>query len=226
MFKVAVIGASGHASDVLSLIEHLISDGEAIEVVGLFHSNPDSIDMCRFRGRNVEVMASAEIKRMVNADPELRFVAGVGYPTARRDVVDMFSHIVDPVAALVHRSAAIGTAVELGRGSVVLAQTSISPCVNIGDHSYVSHGALIGHDTIVGDYVSLMPGSSVSGDCWIGAEATIGTNATILEKVKVGEGAVVGAGAVVTGDVEAGVVVVGAPAKPIRSKAVAMVEEC
>ena len=47
--------------------------------------------------------------------------------------------------------------------------------------------------------------------------AYIGANVTILEGVEIGELSVIGAGAVVTQSVRAGAVVVGVPARPIRT---------
>ena len=47
MLHVALIGASGHASDVLSLIESLntaSTTGAIYDVVGAFHSDPESMD--------------------------------------------------------------------------------------------------------------------------------------------------------------------------------------
>ena len=49
-------------------------------------------------------------------------------------------------------------------------------------------------------------------NCWIGM------GAMILPGVQVGDGAVIGAGAVVVRDVEAYAVVVGNPAKTVRSR--------
>jgi acetyltransferase-like isoleucine patch superfamily enzyme len=48
-------------------------------------------------------------------------------------------------------------------------------------------------------------------DCWIGA------GAIILPNITIGESAIVGAGAVVTKDVNASEIVVGVPAKKIKS---------
>ena len=217
MVDVALIGAGGHASDVLSLLESF-PPCEAHNVVGLFHSDPETIDPRRFVGRGVVLRSLDELGDVIASTDELRYIAAVGYPDARRDVVDLASLAgIIPLTA-VHATAELGTGVSLGSGVVVLAQTSISPLVGIGDHAYVSHGALVGHDTIVGAYTSLMPGSSVSGDCIIGDGVMIGSNATILEKIKVGAGAVVAAGAVVTKDVDPGVLVVGAPARPMERR--------
>ncbi len=58
------------------------------------------------------------------------------------------------------------------------------------------------------------PGATVSGNVHLGEGVTIGTGANVLPGVTIGAGAFVGAGAVVTADVESGVTVVGAPARP------------
>ena len=59
-------------------------------------------------------------------------------------------------------------------------------------------------------------GGSFAYPIWIGDDCWIGARATILPGVRIGEGSVVAAGAVVSGDVEAGSVVGGVPAKVLR----------
>ena len=214
MNRLALIGASGHASDVLGLVEALQRAGHPHEVIGMFHSDPDAMDPRRFEGRGV---AMRRLDELTDEDRDgLGYLACVGYPPDRRAVteLDVVRGLASPT--LVHPTAELGTGVRLGDGVVVLAQVSVSPLAVIGDHAYVSHGALVGHDTVIGEFASLMPGCSVSGDCVIGADVMIGSNATVLEKVKVGTGAVVGAGAVVTRDVAPGTTVVGSPAKPLN----------
>lgn len=54
--------------------------------------------------------------------------------------------------------------------------------------------------------------------CWIGHDAWIGANVTILPGCnRIGIGAVIGAGSVVTRDVEDFAIVVGNPAKPVKT---------
>jgi serine acetyltransferase len=45
--------------------------------------------------------------------------------------------------------------------------------------------------------------------------ATIGMGANVIEKISVGPGAMVGSGSVVVKNVDAGVTVIGIPAKPL-----------
>ena len=84
--------------------------------------------------------------------------------------------------------------------------------MDVGAHVYIGYGAAVGHDTIIGDFATVMPRASIGGSCVIGEGAMIGANATVLQNLTVGDGAVVGAGAVVLEDVPAGATFVGVPA--------------
>lgn len=58
----------------------------------------------------------------------------------------------------------------------------------------------------------------VRGDTEIGADVWIGTNATILPGVRIGPGAIIGANAVVSKDVAPYTIVVGNPAKTVKTR--------
>lgn len=85
----------------------------------------------------------------------------------------------------------------------------------------IADGALIGHNVVIATVNHpLEPsrrGDIVPAPVHIGKGAWIGANATILPGVTVGDGAVVAAASVVTRDVPAGTVVVGSPARVLRS---------
>jgi acetyltransferase-like isoleucine patch superfamily enzyme len=55
----------------------------------------------------------------------------------------------------------------------------------------------------------------VAGNVVIRDGATIGMGANVIEKITVGPGAMVGSGSVVVKNVDAGMTVVGIPAKPL-----------
>ena len=126
----------------------------------------------------------------------------------------------------------------------VLPGARIGADCNICDHTYIEGDVIVGNRVTVKSGVFLWDGLRVEDDVFIGPQATftndlmprsrqpfqlrettlsrgasIGAGAVILPGVTIGQRAMVGAGAVVTKDVPADAVVVGNPARVIRSLA-------
>jgi hypothetical protein len=118
---------------------------------------------------------------------------------------------------LIHPSAIIAKSVKWGDGININAGVVIGANTTMGKQVLVNRSVSIGHDVQIEDYASLGPGCVLGGHIRICTGAFIGINATILPKVTVGQNAVVGAGAVVTMDVPNNTVVVGNPAKIIKT---------
>ncbi|MBC7630662.1 MAG: acetyltransferase [Flavobacterium sp.] len=206
---VVLVGAGGHASDVLGLVEDLRREGMDLHVPGLLAD--EKPEMKRFAGRGVQLLG--DIATLAERPPTWHYVVAVGYPTTRRVVAERLGGLPHRAMSLVHPRATVGTGFTMGDGGVLLSGVSISPSVTLGRHVYVSHLVGIGHDTVIGDYCSLMPGALVSGDVQLGRGVLVGAGAVVLEGIKIGAGAVLAAGCVVTRDVLAGVTVRGIPAR-------------
>ena len=87
--------------------------------------------------------------------------------------------------------------------------------VVIGDDSLIGHNvvlATLNHDLDPAHRADMHPAPIV-----IGANVWLGANVTVLPGVTIGDNAVVGAASVVTKDVPANSVVVGSPARVVRS---------
>jgi sugar O-acyltransferase (sialic acid O-acetyltransferase NeuD family) len=207
--RLALVGAGGHASDVLSAVEAINRVSPAWEVVGLLADGPPERD--RFGDRGVAHLGGPDVLDGLDA----MYVLAVGWPATKRALLDRIPPAAQP-AVLVHPTAEVGAGAEIGAGVVVLHGAHLSAHVRIGDHALVSYLSSVGHDTVVGPLSSVMPGAHVAGDVHLGAEVTVGAGAVVLQGLSVGDGATVGAGAVVTSDVAAGATVVGAPARSRR----------
>src|SRR5215208_7071878 len=112
------------------------------------------------------------------------------------------------------------------RVAMGLAQVSIGDPVVVHPGVYIVHGQVVADGLVeIHSGVVLFPWVTIglrAGDvrgATIEAGARIGTGAKVLGDITVGENANVGANAVVLEDVAPGTTVVGAPAKPVETRA-------
>jgi len=148
-------------------------------------------------------------------------------------------------AAIVEHGCRIGAHTRVWAFSHVLNDVTIGNNCNICDHTFIENGVIIGNRVTIKCGVYLWSGLHIDDDVFIGPNATfsndifprskhqpsqwlhtricrgasIGAGAVILPGVTIGEEAMVGAGTVVTKDVPGWTVVVGNPARVIRSLA-------
>jgi sugar O-acyltransferase (sialic acid O-acetyltransferase NeuD family) len=159
--------------------------------------------------RGLPVLAPAD------APAGASYLIGIADPHVRRRLARLLDERGLVPVTVIHPRAIIGPDTTLGTGCLVLGGAHVSSSIRIGDHAQVQYNATVGHDAVLADRVTVYPGANVSGSVFLDEDVTVGSNAVVLQGLKVGRGAFVGAGAVVTRDVAAGLVVVGAPARPL-----------
>ena len=92
----------------------------------------------------------------------------------------------------IHQSAQIlDSNINIGEGSVICANCILTTNIKIGSHSHLNLLTTIGHDTVIGDFLTTAPGAKISGNCEIGNRVYIGTNASIKQKLKICDNAVI-----------------------------------
>lgn len=141
----------------------------------------------------------------------------IGDARVRAQLIPTVSDLPIVFPTLVHHSAQLhrpGT-IQLGCGTAITAGAVLTTDIQLGEHVFVNLNSTIGHQCVIENYATLMPGAHLSGSVRVGEGAYIGTGAVVLNGISVGRGAVVGAGAVVTRDVPEDTVVVGVPARPL-----------
>jgi sugar O-acyltransferase (sialic acid O-acetyltransferase NeuD family) len=107
---------------------------------------------------------------------------------------------------------------KMGMGNFICAGVIVTTNVTIGNHVHLNLHTTVGHDAIIGDFVTTAPSVNISGNVNIGNGVYLGTNACIREKLSICENVVLGMNAgVVSNIVESGIYV-GTPATKIKSK--------
>jgi sugar O-acyltransferase (sialic acid O-acetyltransferase NeuD family) len=152
------------------------------------------------------------------ASPAAAFAIGLsGALNRARVLLELAERGFTNPVAMIDRSSVIGSGVEIGHCVYVNAGVVVGPNTRIGCAVNINRSASIGHEGDLGYAVNVSPNATLTYGVVVEPLAWIGAGATILPGLRIGRGAVVGGGSVVTEDVEAGTVVAGNPARPLRS---------
>lgn len=187
-------------------------------------------------GAGTEIMPGAYVGRRPKA------VGAVGRRPTFRETLSIGAGCAIGPNAVIYYEARIGDEVLIAEGASIRERTRIADgCVigrntttdaetEIGERARIMSDVVLVARVKIEKGVFIGPGTITTNDDAMGREgfseealepqtieegAAIGGNATLLPGVRIGRGATVGAGSVVTKDVEAGVTVVGVPARPL-----------
>ncbi|AWW25419.1 acetyltransferase [Acetobacterium carbinolicum] len=203
--KLMIIGASGHGKVVVDI---------AIKMniwKHIFFLDDDvSITTCmgyRVVGKTVDA---------VNYIDEADIFVAVGNNAIRENIHKTLGSAGAKLPVLIHPAAIIGSEVEIGVGSVIMAGVVINSATRIGRGCIINTAATVDHDNRIADYVHVSPGAHLAGMVEIGEKSWIGIGSVVSNNLTVTANCKIGAGAVVVKDITESGTYVGVPARSIR----------
>lgn len=211
MKKIAIFGSSSFGREVADICHEL-----GFEDMVFIDDYTDAAEATGIRIFKNHDVGSLEAKGY-------EFAIGVGAPEIRQKIAAEFPDL--PYPNLVHPSSTFGRgqreAIENSRGNIIAAGVRLSHNIELGNFTVLNLNAVVGHDCILEDYVSIMSGSLISGNVAIREGVYIGCgvsviNGTAQQKIEIGKNSVVGMGAVVLRDVNEDSKVFGNPARQMR----------
>ena len=213
VLNIIVVGSSGHAKVVIDCIEK----ENKYEIIGLLD---------RFR----EVGSSSFGYKIIGKEEDLQNlikkhkieggIIAIGDNFIRYTVYDKILKDVPQFnfIKVIHPSAQIARNVLIGKGTVIMANTTISSEATVGNFCIINNNSSLDHDSKMLDYSSLAPGSSIGGNAKIGLFTAVSLGAKVIHGITIGEHTIIGAGSNVIKDIPEYVVAYGNPAKVIRDR--------
>ena len=196
MKDIVIIGAGGVGREVAWIIEEINEVKPTWNIVGFVDENSemhgkilngykvlggfDTLDKLEVKPYVVVAIANCEVKKNIVARLEEKYkFATVIYPTVR-----------------------VSKYIEIGEGSIIYPGVILTVNTKIGNHVIISGNCGIGHDTVIGDYSSVLWGSCFSGYDVIRVECFIGVGCKIAQGIDITSGSRVVTGSVVTEDIK------------------------
>lgn len=202
--KILIIGAGGHALEILDLIKGSYNQISFFD--NLNKENKLIYDSYRI------LKSFNQVEDYFDQDNRT-FCIGFG-GTNRLAIQEKFISLGGLPHSIISSTATISNNnTFLGSGLNIMHNVLISSNVKIGDSSLINSFTSIHHDVEIGNSCEIAPHSAILGNVVIGDNTLVGANATILPGCKIGKNVVIGAGAVVTKNIPNNQKVFGIPAK-------------
>ena len=202
MYKdVIIIGASGHGKVIADI---LVKSG--IKIIGFLD---DDISINNLLG--YKVLGKLDDIEIYKNDAS--FIIGIGSNQIRKRIAENYNQLIWHTA--IHPTAQIGLDVEIGEGTVVMANTIINSSTRIGKHCIINSGAIVEHDNVLSDFVHISPNASLGGNVIIEELTHVGIGATVKNNINITSNCIIGAGAVVVKNILISGTYIGVPVRKI-----------
>lgn len=202
--KLIIIGASGHGK-VVADIAIKMNKWQSIA----FLDDDESIK------KSMELEVIGKTADAFTYKEEADFFVAIGNNITREKIQEKLIEQGLSVVSLTHSSAVIGTDVEIGIGSVVMAGVVINSSSRIGKGCIINTSSSLDHDNMIEDYVHISPGVKLAGTVKVGKGTWLGIGSVVSNNVNICSGCKVGAGAVVVKDITESGTYVGVPVRRV-----------
>lgn len=206
--NVIIIGAGGHGKVIADIIE---KSGD--KVLGFLDDNVP-INTIIIKEKDIKVLGKlVDIEKFISENPNIEFIIGIGNNKIRKGIADTKKL---KYYTAIHPSSQIALDVEIGKGSVVMANACINTSAKIGKHCIINTGVIIEHDNVIEDYVHISPNATLCGTVKVGEQTHIGAGVTVKNNTNICSNCIIGCGAVVVKDISKEGTYVGVPVQRIK----------
>jgi len=182
MKNIVIIGAGELGKEVVWLIEDINKREPQYLILGY-------LDDLNEKGSVIggyRVLGGTDDLEMLYEKNRFSAVIAVQEGNSRKKLADKYPEYTD-WETLIHPTAVIAPGVELGEGSIVFPQVTLSINSKMGKHGLFYIHSTVCNDCLFGDYVSVMTGVTVSEHVTIGDETYLAAGCNVYPNVMIGK---------------------------------------
>lgn len=210
MQKYVIYGASGHGKVIADILEK-----NNASIIGFLDDDAKKWGQDFF---GYKVFKKNKFLPTDFSPEECKIIIAVGENITRKILAERLVAEGFKFGKAIHPSAVIGKNVTIGEGTVLMANSVVNAESKIGKHCIINTSVSVDHDGLIRDFVHLSPGCHLGGRVEVGELSWIGLGAAVIQNIKIGRNSIVGAGTVVIRSVPDDQVMVGNPARFIKSR--------
>lgn len=197
--KISIVGLGGHAKVVLDAIK---SCGFSID--GYFDVKITQTSKLNYLGKENLFTSGFNI-----------FIT-VGDNGLRKKIYDTVKSKNNLDFCIIHPSTHISPSALIGKQSFLAPGCVVNADVEIETGVIINSNATVEHDSRIGEFSHIAPGTTLCGGVNIGINCLVGANSTVLPGINIGDNVIVGAGSVVNRDLESNSIYIGNPLIKIK----------
>lgn len=206
MKHLIIIAAGGMGRTIFDLARESYGFGVEFDIKGFLDDNLNALDNFTIYPSVIDKIDSYMPQ---NDDVFICSIGGAARKSCMKQIMERGGHFIN----LIHKTARIGTNVQIGQGNIIGAFTTLGAGAVIGNYNLIQSYTVVGHDVQIGDWNRIDTHVTCVGGVIVGNGTDIYTSSVLNHGVVVEDGAHVGACSFVIRRVKSGTTVVGNPAK-------------
>ena len=196
MKDILIIGAGGIGRETAWIIEEINEVKPTWNLLGYIDENSE------MHGKELngyKVLGDLEVLEKLEEKPYV--VVAIANCSVKKSIVTKLGEKYN-FATIIYPTVRISKSIEIAQGTIIYPGVTLTVNTKIGNHVLISGNCGIGHDTVIGDYSSVLWGSNFSGYDTVGESCFIGVGSKVIQRIDISKENKISAGITVIEDVK------------------------
>lgn len=196
MKDILIIGAGGIGRETAWIIEEINEVKPTWNLLGYIDENSE------MHGKELngyKVLGGLEVLEKLEEKPYV--VVAIANCSVKKSIVTKLGEKYN-FATIIYPTVKVSKFIQIGQGTIIYPGVILTVNTKIGNHVLISGNCTIGHDTVIGDYSSVLWGSNFSGYDTVGESCFIGVGTKVIQGININKENKISAGITVLEDVK------------------------